>query len=321
MAAKGLFFLLIFVFCNLPLYSAGTTSAPLLNFLPSPRINAMAGSGVSVPGNFNTSAANPALLGSLEGSSASALFYNSFMDSGLGYLAYCRELGPGSMSVELVEYFGGKITIEDSEGRHEGLHGKKLSAQRDTILSLGYGRRFFAPETYGGIKIRYYSSTLLEDYKASNVSADAGVFVRTLFFKTGYPNLLSRPYSPGMGAGFSLRNIGSSISYLSKAESDPLPLSVRAGLSYPLRFDAENAFLISADFIYKPNNDIIRGGIGVEYENSGMFFLRGGYMLNYEIKNFTWGLGVRHGKLQLDYSMGLTSAINSEHTFMFKMDF
>ncbi len=314
---KPFFFLSLFVFSVTGvLYCDGTTGAPILNFYPSSRLNALGGSGVSVAGDFSMASVNPALLGTLRTNTASALFYNAFMDAAVAYLAFSKKTSGGSLSLETLGYFGGEITIDDSAGRHTGMHGKTLTAQRDLVFSAGYGNRLFTEGLYGGVKLKYYSSVLLEEYTASAFALDGGCLIKTTLFKTGNPYIYNRIYSPGLRLGFSVMNAGSGVSYTKAADKDPLPLTLRGGISCPVRFSEEHAVLVAGDVTHETNQDITRGGFGFEYINRDMFFLRAGYRLNYEIKHFTWGLGAIYGRFGFDYGMGLSSAINTEHMFI-----
>jgi len=243
------------------------------------------------------------------------------MDSSLGYAGAAVNTSAGSVSLEALGYFGGKITIDDTEGRHEGLHGEELDAQKDILLSLGYGRKMMEPGLYGGLKVGYYTSSLIEEYSSQAIKADAGFLMDTALFEKGHKNIERRVYSPGINFGLSFLNMGPGVSYTERADPDPLPFMMKSGLSYPVRFDNEHSALFTADVTYEYVTEKIRGGGGIEYINGDTLFLRAGYCINYEIRNFTWGAGLRYEGFMIDYSMGLTSAMNNEHTVMVKYDF
>ncbi len=301
-------------------YAGGVTGGAMLKFYPSPRVNSMGESGVSLSGDYSASDLNPAILGTVEKRNFSALFYNSFLDSNVGYLGSSLKIGPGSLGIGVLGYFGGMITIDDSSGRHEGLHEQNFQTQKDIIYSSGYGFRIITG-VYAGWRLKYYTSKLLESYRASSFSGDGGVLVKTHFFKTGHKNVYTRLFSPGIQVGGAVLNLGQGVAYTSGADTDPLPVLFKGGASYPVRFNDEHASLISLDITYEPECESVRGNVGLEYSHSEIIFFRAGYRLNYEIKNFTWGIGLKYNRFSLDYGMGIVGAINSEHSVMAAVEF
>lgn len=312
---RVVFFVLLFGLTCQHLHSGGRTGAPVLKFYPSPRINSLGGSGVSLSGDYTAASLNPALLGTLEGNPVSALFYNAFIDSFVGYLGGSIATGPGNLSFDVLGYFGGDITIDDTAGRYEGMHGEEFRTQKDLVYSLGYGTQIFQ-ELYSGIKFRYYSSTLLETYSATSLSADGGILWETSFFDTGHRNIYNGIFSSGLRLGISFLNAGQGISYTEEAGLDPLPALIKGGTSYSLRFNKKHSSLVSLDLTYGLENGKLRGNAGIEYLLQEMFFLRTGYRINYEIKNFTWGVGIKYDRFRFDYGMGMVRAMNNEHTLM-----
>jgi hypothetical protein len=262
--------------CPIVVNAAGTTGGVILNYLPGPRINAMADAGTALAGDFNASSWNPAVLGTLKGFSISALYYNAF---------------------------------EDTE-----LNNKTITAQQDLVFSLGYGFKL-KKRLYVGLQGKYYSSTLIEEHKATSYVMDGGLFLRTGIFKAGDQKRNKGFSSNGLDMGVSMLNLGQKISYSDSSAKDPLPLLYRGGISYPFNINRDHGVLIAGDVVGDAEQNI-KGGTGVEYSNKDMIFARAGYRVNYEIKKLTWGLGFKYNKFHFDYSMGLNSAINSEHSIM-----
>ncbi|MGM0441221.1 MAG: PorV/PorQ family protein [Elusimicrobiota bacterium] len=317
---KILFFIPVFILNLQPLYSNGSTGAPILKFCPSPRVNALGESGVSFMGDYTATGLNPAQLGTLKKNAVSAVFYEAFLDSVVGYAGGALNVGPGSIAIDTLGYVGGKITIDDTAGRYEDLHEESFITQEDMVYSAGYGAKI-SPKMYGGLKVRYYTSTLLETYETAALSIDGGFLWDTPFFKTGNKNVYGRIFSPGIRAGMSVLNMGKGVGYTKEGATDPLPTLIKGGVSYPAIFNEEHASLISLDSTYNFGSEIIRINTGFEYIYRDMFFLRSGYRFNYEIKNFTWGAGVKYSRFKFDYGMGIAQAMNSEHTLMFTVNF
>lgn len=314
------FFILLFGLTCQHLHSGGRTGAPVLKFQPSPRVNSLGESGVALSGDYTTTSLNPALLGTLEGYPVSALFYNAFIDAFVGYFGGSIEAGPGNLGFDVLGYFGGEVTVDDTAGRYDGLDGEEFQTQKDLVYSVGYGGRIYQG-FYSGMKLRYYSSTLLETYSTTSLSVDGGILWKTPFFKAGHSNIYNGLFSPGLRAGISFLNAGRGLSYTEQADPDPLPSLIKGGISYPLRFNKEHATLVNSDLTYDPENEKLRGNTGIEYIHKEMLFLRTGYRINYEIKNFTWGVGIKYDRFRFDYGMGLVRAMNDEHILMITAEF
>ncbi|MFH1416331.1 MAG: PorV/PorQ family protein [Elusimicrobiota bacterium] len=253
---------------------------------------------------------NPAILATISAFHISMLYDNAFDDAGIYYLGMGKSFKSVSIALTATTYQGGKITIND---RGDELHDKTLTAQTDYVFSLFIAKKLFN-RLYCGITPKLYSSTLVEEFSASATAFDAGIFYKTGLFKMGKEKMTKKMYSGGINLGGSVKNLGGKVTYNTIA--DPLPLVMRAGLLYPLRFNAQNCLQILAEGIKANEDDDIKAGTGFEYIYSDMFFARFGYAVNYNIKNFSWGMGMKYSWFQLDYGMILNSAINSRHQLL-----
>jgi len=291
---------------------AGTSAATILKYLPGPRMEAMANCGGSLDRDFDSSSWNPAVLGTVKGWNISTLYYSAYSDSSVGYLGVGKDMFGGTIAVKWLGYFGGKIKINDYE--EPLLHGSSFISQRDMVFTIGYGFSL-SDKIKAGAAAKYYMSTLIEKYKASAYAGDLGMFFKTGLFKYGSPGIFRKYYSGGLNFGVSVLNLGTKLSYTDSGEEDPLPFMWRAGAGYPARFNRDHSMLLTIE-TYDDNESEIRVGFGAEYNYQDQFFLRAGYRINYNIKNFTWGMGFKYGCFKMDYSMGLNSAVNTEHTVL-----
>jgi hypothetical protein len=309
-----LFLLIIFIvsFHWLDAYPAGTSAGTILKYSPGVRHQSLADCGAGIGNDFDSINFNPAILATLSKFNISMLYDSAFSDAGIYYLGVGKPFGPISFAGSFLTFQGGKITINDKD---DELDKQSFTAQADYVLSLSAAREIF-PDVYLGATAKYFSSTLIEKYADSTIAADAGVFYESKIFRKGNKRLIDRFYSDGIRVGFSVKNIGGELK--NNTASDPLPFIMRGGISYPMRFDSQHSLVVCSD-ILKSNEDEIRSGAGVEYINKDMLFLRLGYCINYEIKNLTWGIGLKYKNFKLDYGMLLNSAINNRHLVLMSL--
>jgi len=87
-----------------------------------------------------------------------------------------------------------------------------------------------------------------------------------------------------------IANLGSQMKYVN--ESYPLPTNFSFGASINAIDGKTNKVLISGS-AKKPNSGAPVGQIGLEYSFKDMFFLRGGYKINYDAAKYSAGAGVK----------------------------
>ena len=156
----------------------------------------------------------------------------------------------------------------------------------DQSVSLGLARAI--GKNHLGFGIKYLESYIAGE-KARGAAVDFG-FSRTL--NTHLP----------LSVGLAVQNLGTGMKYLN--QSDPLPLSVAAGLSLSiipginLSFDAKRQ-------VYDKQTNI---SFGTEYTVLSGFALRSGYMANtnlngFKSKGFSAGAGFALWNTQLDYAI------------------
>jgi len=300
--------LTFFIIClfNNNIYSAGTCAGTILKYSPGVRQQSLAECGSALAGDFDSVNYNPAVLPTVKGANISMLYDSAFDDAGIYYLGIGKAFKVFSVAAAFLTFQGGRITIND---RNDELDNKSLNAQTDYVFSLTAAKRIFY-STYFGITPKFLSSTIVENYTDSVIAVDSGIFCETGIFKRGKKRLRNRFYAEGIKVGIAVRNIGGKLK--NNTVEDPLPLIIRGGISYPMKFTFEHFLLICSD-VLKSNEDDIKAGVGVEYINKDMFFLRLGYNINYEIKNLTWGIGIKYKSFGFDYGMLLNSAINNRN--------
>lgn len=292
-----------------PSFGVGGSGGAILKYSPGVRQHSLGGCGSTVEDDLNSINFNPSTLCSLSKFNISMLYDSLFLDSGIYYLGLGKSFDFISVGASFITFQGGDVKIND---RDDPLHGQTLTAQDDYIFSLVLAKKINSDFSIG-IAPKMIMSRIIEEYSASSYTGDFGFTYKSGLFETGDELVLSKIYSEGLTAGAGIKNIGGGLKYNSVKHS--LPLVVRLGFSYPLRFDYYNT-LNSYCEIVKNDQDDIKGGIGFEYNvdvDENDVSLRMGYMINYEIKNFAWGLGFKFGVFKLDYGMLINSAINNRH--------
>lgn len=94
--------------------------------------------------------------------------------------------------------------------------------------------------------------------------------------------------------GMSLRNFSNEEAY--RVETFPLPMTFRVGVAMdvlkPFTEQSMHTLTLATDFIHSRDYSE-RLNIGAEYGFNDLFFLRGGYKVNYDLESFAMGGGVK----------------------------
>lgn len=298
----------VFALSVLPAGASGPGSAAMqmLKLDTSPRALGMAGVFAPVADDIHAMNYNPAGLGQLYFPEAAAMYFSGFEGSRLQYLAFgvpmpfigLAGLDKPAVSASLLFSQAGDFTY-----RHINPDGSVTSrsydAQTDMILSFGYGEKVYSDETriegkefrfdqYLGMTAKVIRSELLGTYSATAFALDAGWLIME-------PNL-------GLAGSVSLANFGSGIKY--HQESSPLPAIVRIGLSWQKPTVLDQSVLLGAQLDSSVNEDLKTARFGLEYHFQKIFDLRLGYKAMDENPGLTFGLGIRHETLSVDFGMG-----------------
>ncbi|MDT8285746.1 MAG: PorV/PorQ family protein [Elusimicrobiales bacterium] len=284
----------------------GSAAMQMLKLDTSPRALGMAGVFAPVADDIHAMNYNPAGLGQLYFPEAAAMYFSGFEGSRLQYLAFgvpmpfvgLAGLDKPAVSASLLFSQAGDFTY-----RHINPDGsvsaRSYDAQTDMVLSFGYGEKVYSDETriegkefrfdqYLGMTAKIIRSELLDTYSATAFALDAGWLIME-------PNL-------GLAGAVSLANFGSGIKY--HQESSPLPAIVRIGLSWQKPTVLDQSFLLGAQFDSSVNEDLKTARFGLEYRFQKIFNIRLGYKAMDENPGLTFGLGIRHETLSLDFGMG-----------------
>jgi ligand-binding sensor domain-containing protein len=240
------------------------------------------------------------------------------------YLAYVlptEDWGTLGLAVNFIN-FGENVSTNDQ--------GEEIAKYRswEGVFGLSYGLSL-ARDFSVGLNIKYAHSALApgsgpgSEGTGMTFAVDAALLKRNLFFKN-------------FDVGFMLQNMGPSIYYISPQESDPIPFTVRLGLSYKpiqtpfvdlrLVLDAEREivknypdkqpdpfFTAIWTGLLDDHQDYptlisnleainLHGGIELWYAN--LLAIRVGHLYDYEGRRFelTFGLGIKYANMNFDWS-------------------
>lgn len=143
-----------------------------------------------------------------------------------------------------------------------------------------------------GLSVKYAHEDLVDE-KAGSLMFDGGIL-----YETGYKSLRF---------GISLRHFGPEVTFVDK--SYPLPQTLTMGLSGYLFAPGESLIgdlgeqklLLSYD-LSQPRDYSQQHQIGMEYSFNEMFFLRGGYKINFDEEGLALGAGINFHNYKIDYS-------------------
>ena len=141
--------------------------------------------------------------------------------------------------------------------------------------TISYARRLTDHVTFGG-SVRGISLNLYQGFTEQAVAADIAASYEADF----------RDFRFGM----MISNIGSEVKFVDEAY--PLPVEFTFGARMmAARFGQQKVLATTSAF--KPNDGAPKGQVGAEYSFRDLFFLRGGYKINYDAKDFSFGGGVK----------------------------
>ena len=267
---------------------------------------------------------NPAAIGSIEGVEA-AFNYTSWIGD-LKILSGAAGFGipdVGVLSINFIKMDYGDIEealIRSSTGGLDTRTGSVFSGN-DMAVGLTFAR-YFTDKLSIGISIKYLKEELYI-YDTSVWAFDVGSY-----YNTGWK---------GIRLAMSAQNFSSEARWLYTLEEEQqnyeLPLSYRIGVSIDL-IGGEDLLLggdpklhklkFSADAIHL-NDYSERVNIGAEYVFLNTFALRGGYKINYDEGNLSFGFGVQQEIadyfLKFDYAYVNYDFLDSPHRFTLTFSF
>lgn len=287
-----LFFIIILITSSI---YAGQTSIGGTALLMQPvgaRQVAMGESFISVGDDVDTIYYNPAGLVKIQ-KGWSTSYVKGFADTYYGFGGYGAKWGNNAnFCLGFGTFQGGLIEVPVSDTENQ-----LVNSQQDYLVTFSYAAGIGNSLSYG-INVKNLTSTLLNEYSASILMGDFGI-------------LFSLPAGVSIGAVVQNYSFGNEIKF--RDTGDPLPLNVKAGMSYTYK-GALNKMCLTADV-----QNIINGTTGInsglEYWVQDVFALRGGYKTTGDTSYVTTGLGFYFNGIFIDYSRSFVSELDSTDQF------
>jgi hypothetical protein len=257
----------------------------------------MGETGVSAGDRRASFSFNPALLSSDNSRSLIMAHHRWLQDTKLNFL-----------QVNFVSYVGIGVSIlstgvEDIEVRSvPSPQPQALIASHDLAFALTLARKI-DPSLQFGVNIKYiYEHILNEDTDGFALDL-GGIYypIKNLIF------------------GVSLLNLGQMNSMLS--EKPELPLTARIGTAYEIHLKHVGKLLLAGEINYVKNEDM-RGNFGVEWKPIEIIALRFGYLLYYDERSYTLGLGLNWKRFSFDYAyVPFTADLGNTQRFGLMVEF
>ncbi len=324
---------------------AASTAVPFLLISPAARTSAIGEAGVAIADDASATFWNPAGLGFQRGQELSLSHSNwlpQFQQSDLffeyaNYKGYFPSIG-GTLGAALTF-----LNLGEFERRGEGNEYLGKFKSFELAFSTCYGTQIDEDLSLGlGLRVIHSSLSPVGTAQeagtgnATTVAGDIGVIYRPSKFMLPFADVdLGNSFS----LGASITNAGPSISYVDRAQADPLPTALRLGVAINLVNEEYNKLTWTADFakllvsrtgkqadpftkaIFKsfdvPNVlTTFTFGTGFEYWYSQQFALRAGFFHedpNQGNRRFlTFGAGVRYDMYGFDFSYISTDISNEQ---------
>ncbi len=116
-----------------------------------------------------------------------------------------------------------------------------------------------------------------------------------------------------LGIGLAVLDVGQQVKFISVG--DPLPTTVRLGVSYKVLDIPHHSVLLSVDNGYQLGSQSYIGGAGAEYWFDKTLALRAGYTGDAYQQHLTAGLGVNVDMAEFDYAYAPIATLGDTHRF------
>ncbi len=183
----------------------------------------------------------------------------------------------------------------------------------DLGISISYSRRMTDQFSFGGT-VRYIEESL-DKLKMRGVMIDLGTYYWTGLGSTRFAVVVSN-------FGNDLAPDGEVVLVGNRTKSDwqsfSPPTMFRIGFAFEPYEDEENKVTTSIQLNH-PNDNSENLSLGFEYTWNKMFFARGGYKINVDEQNYSFGAGINVpisiANFSLDYAYANFTRLGSAHRF------
>jgi hypothetical protein len=240
---------LVMVFATLPVYAQGESAVPFLLIAPNARADGMGEAGAGLADDVGAIHWNPGGLAFQRGQEIS-----------LTHSTWLPGLGQSDLFYEYLNY---RNYVEDWEGTvsasityfnlgefvQTSIDPTPLSTFKAFEFAVTAGYATLISSNFGvGLNLRFIHSSLapfrvqVGEEQGRGVGSAVSFDIGTLYKPQIY-GLEDR-----VGIGLSLSNVGPKISYIDRAQADPLPTYLRLGLSFKPVYTDFNNISVNVDF-------------------------------------------------------------------------
>jgi len=276
----------------------GSTDAQFLKIGVSARAAGMGEAYIASVTGAESAHYNAANLGYMEGTDLVFNHTRWFAGISHDFFSVAHQFGLGALAVSVTALSTNEMAVRtplQPEGTGETFYATNLRA------GLTYARRLTDRVSLGGT-VNFISMGLYDDYSQRAIAVDVAASYVSDF--------------QGFRFGMKIANLGSEVTYIN--ESYPLPINFTFGLAMDAVNAADHRVIVSGS-AQKPNDGKPLGNVGAEYGFRGLFFLRGGYQINYGTASYTFGTGlnldIRSNEFRFDYGYSAFGDLGVAHRF------
>lgn len=183
----------------------------------------------------------------------------------------------------------------------------------DIALSVSYARKMTEQFSFGGT-VKYIEETL-DKLKMRGVMIDIGTYYRTGLGSTRFAVAVSN-FGAELAPDGEVVLVGNRKK--SEWQSFAPPTMFRIGFAFEPYQDEQHSVTTSIQLNH-PNDNSENVSLGVEYSWNQMLFLRGGYKINVEEQNYSFGAGINVpisiAQFTFDYAFANFEQLGSAHRF------
>ncbi|MCU0413887.1 MAG: PorV/PorQ family protein, partial [Ignavibacteriaceae bacterium] len=183
----------------------------------------------------------------------------------------------------------------------------------DIALSVSYARKMTEQFSFGGT-VKYIEETL-DKLKMRGVMIDIGTYYRTGLGSTRFAVAVSN-FGAELAPDGEVVLVGNRKK--SEWQSFAPPTMFRIGFALEPYQDEQHSITTSIQLNH-PNDNSENVSIGLEYSWNQMLFLRGGYKINVDEQNYSFGAGVNVpisiAQFTFDYAFANFEQLGSAHRF------
>lgn len=235
-------------------YAQGESAVPFLLISPNSRSSGIGEAGTGTADDASAIFWNPAGLAFLKGQEVSITHANwlpQFHQSDLfyDYLNYRQDIEDiGGTIGASVTYLNLGEFIRTGPGGPEEIGRFKAF---EFAVTVGYATKVF--DDLGiGLNLRYIHSALsptgTDQEPGTGIARTVSVDLAAMYRPTELEIPLIGDIGKRFSAGMNLSNLGPKVTYIDKAQADPLPTDLRIGFGYKLLEDEFNEMTYSLDF-------------------------------------------------------------------------